>query len=285
MIDFEKILKETVIPNNESLSIQMVETFFIKKYGSRLKAKIAFGDLLEKSIDNKDFEEKLKSELGVDILLEFLQLFNAAKDFTSLIDLMQEFREKKLKGKTKEEAVEIYKKLSILDSMSKSYNIPEALEKEIINKVNENTVFTLAQTRKELGYPDPRTFNPWLEVFFDNKYDKRILEKGRNAGKISLLEYLEIISAFMLSYDESKFDFNNISEVNRRFREDKKTQKKFLRKLTDNNYSYLKDKISDIKYLSENKIINIDVSLRDEKTFRNMPFSIVSIIKSELKNY
>jgi hypothetical protein len=89
----------------------------------------------------------------------------------------------------------------------------------------------------------------------------------------------------MLSYDEGKFDFTNLSEINRRFKEDKKTQKKFLRKLTHNNYSYLNDKLSDLKFLSENNHINIGVSLRNEKTFRNMPFSIVSIIKSELKNY
>jgi hypothetical protein len=87
----------------------------------------------------------------------------------------------------------------------------------------------------------------------------------------------------MLSYDEHKLDFSNIDKLHKRFTESKKTQKKVLKQLTKNNYSRLKEKLPDMEWSSYNNKIDTDINLKDESTYRNIPFSIVSIIKEELK--
>ena len=57
----------------------------------------------------------------------------------------------------------------------------------LINYINENVIFNLANTRKELGYPDPRPFNYWLKFFFQGKYNDKINEgNSKNSGKLTL---------------------------------------------------------------------------------------------------
>lgn len=73
--------------------------------------------------------------------------------------------------------------------------------------MNNTLTISLAVVRKELGYPHSHTFNPWLKAFFGDKYNDKINEKIRSAGKLTLYKYIEIVSAFMLNYDEKKFNF------------------------------------------------------------------------------
>jgi len=266
---------------------KFIDNFYIKKYGSREKAEAVFQELKNNCKSDAEFvsifNDKIKKDLHVDSFTLILKPFLRAKNISSLIKNLYTFKHSQQSKQLKVDGL-AYDYKNLIEPAFEEALTPSAKTKsDVIALIGKNLKLTLASTRKELGYPDPRTFNPWLNVFFGGKYEARAKETGRSAGVISLFEYIEIVSAFMLSYDEHKLDFSNIDKLHKRFTESKKTQKKVLKQLTKNNYSRLKEKLPDMEWSSYNNKIDTDINLKDESTYRNIPFSIVSIIKEELK--
>lgn len=266
---------------------QFIEHFYSKKYGGPEKAALVFKELKQNSKSEEEFQQSLQEKLKND--LHYSELKNMginiqkSKTITQLIYNLFNFKNSiQSKDHDLNKVVEDYDVL-LKPAFEETY-LNSDTKNDIIKIIKENVTFTLAQTRRELGFAHPRTFNPWIKAFFGNKYEDKLTEKGRSAGILTFDEYLEIVSSFMISYNEKKLDFSNIEELNRRFTEDKKISKRKFKELTNNNYSKLKDLLSDHKVFNE-KTNNSPIDFRDPDTYRTMPFSIVSILKNHYKGY
>ncbi|WP_336067388.1 hypothetical protein [Mesoflavibacter sp. CH_XMU1404-2] len=276
MIDFKKLFDDNKILLAKLDNLSLVEDLFIKKYGSEEKAREVFKEILKTSKKDNNLQELLLAEFSLDSLFAVLDTFNKASNLTETLQNLEVFKSNANISK------EIHDNINIVKSVSDSNKIPEVYKDSFIAYINQNVTFTLANTRKELGYPHPRIFNPWLNFFFDNKYKSRTLEKGRSAGKITLSEYVEIVSAFILSYDEKKLDFSNPKKMLERFEFQQKTQKQFLKNREGYYYSKLREKLKDIN-LSSNYQANFKNKPFDLEK-RKIPYILFSIIEEDLNN-
>ncbi len=255
---------------------EFLNNFYIRKYGSEEKAKAEFEKLTKKYTSKEEkqkaFEVKLFQDLHVEQLLYFRKLFSV-KSLSSLaksfITIKSEV-ERDWSDKEKNNFLKTYK-TEIIPTYEETFQVTER-KSFIINKIREAKLFTLSVARKELGYPDQRYFNRWLEAFFGKKY----INRGTSNGYITLTEYLEIISAFILCEKENYSDFTNLEKMNYRFENEKTVQKKVLKKLTKNNYSYLK---LELEILNENYS---EFNLPEK--FNKVPYRIVTLLKYELQN-
>ncbi|MAX71246.1 MAG: hypothetical protein CMC76_09125 [Flavobacteriaceae bacterium] len=282
MIDFIKLIEETEQLLSNSSSLKIVEGLFINKYGSEEKAKEAFKAILEQSKKNDNLQELIFSEFGLDKIIRVLNSFKEASNLKETYENLQNEKLKLIKEETPKSKEELLNNLELLSNAAHQVDISETSKDNLINYINENVIFNLANTRKELGYPDPRPFNYWLKFFFQGKYNDKINEgNSKNSGKLTLFEYLEVVSAFLLSYDEGKIDYSNPEKMLKRFELQKKTQKQVLKYITNNNYSYLKEKLEDL-YISDvyrNKFGDQPF----DTSKRKIPYSICSVIKKHIE--
>lgn len=264
-IDPINIIKQ-IFPNFKvEDSIDIIESYFITKFGSRKKAELYF-----KNNNIHPLDEFVKDH----DLVVILEMFSPILKSKSLSDLFENLNHIKNNTKTdKEKLLQSINKLKELEpKISSVFNLSESRMKvSIIPSLEKHLKLSLSKTREELGYPDQRTFNKWLKVFFGDKY----LNRGKTNGRISLEEYIEIVSAFMLSYNEEDFGSSNLKELENRFKNERSIHKKELKKYTDNNY-YLLNKLLEK--------ISIDKNLDLPEKYRKLPFSIASIFKCELNN-
>lgn len=278
MIDFIKLIEENKQFLINSNSVKVVEGLFINKYGSEEKAKEAFKTILEQSKKDDNLQELIFSEFGLDKIMRILDSFKEASNLKETYENLQNEKLKFIKEETPKSKEELLNNLELLSNAAQQVDISETSKNNLISYINENVIFNLANTRKELGYPDPRPFNDWLKFFFQGKYNDKINEgNSKNSGKLTLFEYLEVVSAFLLSYDESKIDYSNPEKMLKRFELQKKTQKQVLKYITNNNYSYLKEKLDDFdrSEVYKDKFGNKPY----DSSKRKIPFSIVTLIK------
>lgn len=282
MIDFIKLIEENKQFLINSNSVKVVEGLFINKYGSEEKAQEAFKTILEQSKKDDNLEELIFSEFGLDKIIQVLNSFTEASNLKETYENLQKVKQNILKEETRESKETFLNNLGLLSNAAQHVDISETSKDNLINYIDENVIFNLANTRKELGYPDPRPFNYWLKFFFQGKYNDKINEgNSKNSGKLTLFEYLEVVSAFLLSYDEGKIDYSNPEKMLKRFELQKKTQKQVLKYITNNNYSYLKEKLEDL-YISDvyrNKFGDQPF----DTSKRKIPYSICSVIKKHIE--
>ncbi len=285
---FIKIFIKKIGLDDPKKAQELITRFYIKKYGSFNKANSVFIELQESCVDDDEFQKVLKEKLEKDFHVNYIQLllkpFTKAKNITSLVEEIS-IVEGSILTKFSQEEAEIV--LSDFENLMKpafeeTFNFSQNKKEDIIQIINTNLKLSLSSTRKELGYPDQRTFDKWLVCFFkvDNPHSDKLKHKfsylGKKNGYLSLDQYIEIVSAFMLSYDEKSLDLYNAEELHTRFEKDRFTQKKFLKKFTKNSYALLRERIEDIAEIK---------GLELPENYRNIPYSIVSIIKKELNEY
>lgn len=285
---FSKINQKLGV-NDTAISIKFIERFYIKKYGSRENAEIVFKQLKENSKSEEDFQLTLQDKFKADFHLKELKLliqpFIKANSITGLLKNLLNFKASKKSEVLKSNLTKISVDFNdlIKPALEESFSVSDKAKDDIIKIINQNVTFNIANTRKELGYPHPRTFNYWLKYFFDSKFDNKINEnKSKNSGKLTLFEYIEIVSAFILSYDEEKLNISKPKEILKRFELQQKTQKQVLKELTDNNFSKLKEKLEDLHFSEtyKTKFGNKPYDI----TKRKIPYSLVSIIKEHITN-
>lgn len=282
-------INQTLGVRDTAINIEFIERFYINKYGSREEAELVFNQLEENSENEEAFQlalqEKIKTDLHLKELNELIKPYREAKNITDLFKKLLVFKNSNSSTQLKANIKKISEDCNVLikPAFEETYNISDKTKKDIINVINKNVTFNLANTRKELGYPHPRTFNYWLKYFFDSKFENKINEnKSKNSGKLTLFEYIEIVSAFILSYDENNLDFSNPDKMLNRFELQKQTQKQVLKELTNNNFSKLKEKLEDLHFSEtyRNKFGNKPYDI----TKRKIPYSLVSIIKEHITN-
>lgn len=285
---FSKINQKLDV-GNTAKNIEFIERFYIKKYGSRAKAELVFKQLKENSKNEEAFQlalqAKFKNDFHYNELSLLIKPFIKAKNITGLIKNLFSFKASNKSGAVKNNINKISEDFEALikPAFEETFNISDKTKDDIINDINQNVTFNIANTRKELGYPHPRTFNYWLRYFFDSKFDNKINEnKSKNSGKLTLFEYIEIVSAFILSYDEEKLNISKPKEILKRFELQQKTQKQVLKELTNNNFSFLKEKLEDLHFSEtyKTKFGNKPYDI----TKRKIPYSLVSIIEEHINN-
>lgn len=261
-IDPIKIIKQINPKFKEEDFIELIESYFITKFGSRKKMELYFKN---NNIDPLD-------EYVKDNNLEVIpKIFSPILKSENMSDLLENLNH--LKNKTdKEELIQIINKLKKLDpEVSSILNLSDSRMKiSIIPALEKYLKLSLSKAREELGYPDQRTFNKWLKVFFEDKY----LNRGKTNGRISLEEYIEIVSEFMLSYNEETFGDATFEELQDRFKNQKNMHRKELKKLTNNNYALLNQHLEEI---------NIDEELNLPENYRKVPYKIATILTKEIK--
>jgi len=275
--------------NDTTKNIEFIERFYIKKYGSHEKAELVFKQLKENSKNEEAFQlalqEKFKTDFHYKELRLIIKPFIKAKSITSLIENLFSFKASNKSDAVQNNITTISEDFNdlIKPAFEETFIVSNKSENNIINDINQYVTFNIKNTRKELGYPHPRTFNYWLKYFFDSKFDNKINEnKSKNSGKLTLFEYIEIVSAFILSYDEEKLNISNPKEILKRFELQQQTQKQALKELTNNNFSKLKEKLEDLHFSEtyKTKFGNKPYDI----TKRKIPYSLVSIIKEHITN-
>ena len=259
---FNKFLPK--ISNGKMLKI--IENYYIQKFGSREAAIKYFRET------NKNPVDEFCKSLNTGFLIKILKSLLKSSSITSLIGNLSILKNDNTLIKD-----EVNKSIEVLQSIKVEVN--EALnlsnnkiEVFILPLLERKLKLSLSKTRKELGYIDQRTFNKWLSYFFEDKFSKQ----GKKNGRITLSEYVEIISAFMLSYDEEVFNFSEIAVLQARFKNERTINKKQLKFYTNNNYAVLNERLEDIVDM---KNMNLP------ENYRKIPFSIVSVLKKEFKEY
>jgi hypothetical protein len=243
----------------------IIENYYIKKFGSEEAAQKYF---IEKKIHPFD---EFNSEVNSTILIKAFKPFSKTK---SISDLINNFHS--LLNDNTIDKKELYKSLKVLKSLEpeilKVFNLSESrFNVSIIPLLEKKLQLSLSKTREELGYPDQRTFNKWLTVFLGDKFSNH----GKRNGSINISEYVEIVSAFMLSYDEDKFNFFDLDNLKYRFEKERSFHKKELKKFTNNNYEILRELLEEVT--SSN---NINMP----EKYRKIPYKIVSLFKSKYKD-
>jgi hypothetical protein len=149
----------------------------------------------------------------------------------------------------------------------KYYNI-ENVNNELDKAVADKKMFTLKQVREELGFKRYETFQPWLKCYFGENY----VDSNRNNGYINLYEYQEIIEAFFLSFNETKFDLESNIEVYKQRLDHLLVHSKNLKHIVGkpNNFT------DDVQIISDNN------NLKTPKGARLFPYNRASLIKVEL---
>lgn len=282
MIDFMKLFKDNKELKNGSANITLIEELFIKKYGTKENAQKVFKSILVSSKAEHNLQELLLKEFSFDTILNVLNSFSQSSNYTETLKNLKKTKTNVLSSFDSDGFQTLNNNLNTLQSVSDNFYISDKQIDDIITYINQNVNFNLANTRKELGFPHPRIFNPWLNFFFNNKYKSKTEETGKNAGSITLLEYIEIVSAFIISYEEDKLNFSNPEEMLKRLEVQQKTQKQILIGLTNNNFSYLKEKLEDLEHskIYKSKFDNKPYDI----TKRKIPYSLVSIIEEHIKN-
>ena len=277
-----KLFKDRKELLNGLANSDLIEKLFIKKYDTKEKAQEAYKNILTSSKAEDNLQELLLKEFSLDTILNLLNSFSQSSNYTETLKSLKKTKTDVLLSLDSGDLQTLNNNLNTLQSISHNIDFPDKEKDDIINYINKNVNFNLANTRKELGFKHPRIFNPWLNFFFNNKYESKTEETGKNAGNITLLEYIEIVSAFILSYDEDKLNFSNPDEMLKRLEIQQKTQKQILKELTNNNFSYLKEKLEDLEHseIYKTKFDNKPYDI----TKRKIPYSLVSIIKEHIKN-
>ncbi len=286
-------ISEALNLNSNEFQWDLIEVSLSYHFGSDSEAKKELALIKKDCISIQEYSEKItKVFMSIPVIkdiCQILNLYNGLNSITEIIDFAAKIKEEEINiefycSDYNSEVNKLSKMLKIrfakhLDGQSK---ITDEVLEEILAKT---TKYTLKQTREELGYPDSRTFNPWLIAFFDDKYvtctgktkSGKPSYKSKKRGYINFNEYLEIVSMFLLCENEDYFDIENCAlEYRDRIKMHKITQKKVLKDLTKNDYKLLRERVEDILGLN-----NINTS----HEFRNIPFRIVSIIKKEIENY
>ncbi|GLB48202.1 hypothetical protein [Neptunitalea lumnitzerae] len=268
-------------------TFSIIENFYIKKYGSREEAEKVFEDLVNSHDNDDDLQaavtEKLKKDFYYNYWKVIIEIFSESTGCKDLLKRMSDFKASESSLSFKKIAPKMLHDYEnyMKPAFEEILDISEDSKNEIISYIHKINTFSLSQTRKELGYPDPRTFNYWLIFLFGNKYKAKTKEKGRNAGKISLLDYIKIVSAFILRHDESKIDFSKPEKMLERFESQKSTHKKILIEL-EGYYAKLREKLEDVNlsntYTDKFKNKKFDINKR------KFPYVIYSIIEDALKN-
>ncbi len=201
-----KIVERFTNWNSHKNLERFLTNFYIKKYGSEDKAKAVFDQLTHNLTNEKDkqkaIEKKLYEDLHIKQWLYFKELFEI-KSILSLVKIILGIKSKINEDWSLTEKQKFGNTLKnlMIPSYEKTYNI-NTQKNAIKREITKAKLFTLAITRRELGYPDQRYFNRWLKAFFGDKY----LNKGQSNGYLTLEEYLEIISAFLLTENETYAD-------------------------------------------------------------------------------
>ncbi|WP_431137507.1 hypothetical protein [Psychroserpens mesophilus] len=283
-----KDIKTSLDLENVEKANAFITRYYSKKYGSEAKAKAVFEALRADCNSEEEFQKRFRTKVLKDMYIfqlhKLLKPFLSAKNMTMLIKNLFGFKKSKRGQQLKKEMSKIdadFKHL-IQPAFEEVYAKSNHNKTQTINLIKSQFKFTLASTRKELGYPDPRTFNQWLYCFFKEDHPNEGVPKhkysslGEKNGYLNFDEYLEIVSAFMLTYDETTFNLSNIEDLHHRFENERYIQRKVLKQLTNNNYELLSEKLEDAADLN-------NLELPDK--FRNVPFKIVSILKKELAEY
>ncbi len=285
---FSKINQKLTI-NDTAKNIEFIERYYIKKYGSRENADLVFNQLKENSKNEQAFQlalqEKFKTDFHYKELRLIIKPLIKAKSITSLIENLISFKAFNKSGVVQKNITTISEDFYALikPAFEETFSVSVLSKNDIIHHINQYVTFNIKSTREELGYPHPRTFNYWLNYFFDSKFEKKINEnKSKNSGQLTLYEYIEIVSAFILSYDEEKINISKPQEILKRFELQQKTQKQVLKELTNNNFSNLKEKLEDLHFSEtyKTKFGNKPYDI----TKRKIPYSLVSIIKEHITN-
>jgi hypothetical protein len=286
-------ISEALNLNKNEFQWDLIEESLIYHYGSHSKANIEVLKITEGYTSSQDYSERVtKVFMSIPVIKDICQIlnhYNGLNSITDTIDFVAKIKEEKIniEFNCSDYTSEVNKlsrmlKIRFAKHLGKQSKITDEVLDEILAKTTKHT---LKKTREELGYPDSRTFNPWLIAFFDDKYvtctgktkSGKPSYKSKNKGYINFNEYLEIVSMFLLSENEEYFDLeNNALEYRDRIKKQKVTQKKVLKELTKNDYKLLRERVEDVLGIK-----NINTS----HEFRNIPFRIVSIIKNEIKNY
>lgn len=256
-----------ISPNlKEEDIILTIEGFFISEYGSRENFINYFKE------NNKNPVEEFTQMFDLEILERMSKSIFESNSLTDLLKNVSNLINNNSLDKDKlRRNLENIKKLQ--PELTNTIDLTESrIQVSLIPFLEDKLKFSLSKTRKELGYPDKRTFDKWLSVFFKDKFANR----GENNGRISLIEYIEIVSAFMLSDDEGSFGDVKLENLEYRFKNQRSIHKKELKKLTNNNYALL-------KVLLDDKNIKHDLKLPEN--FRKMPYSIAVTVKEHIKQY
>lgn len=252
-------------PNfSEEKIVIIIENHFIKKYGSRENAINYFKE------NNKVPQKEFIKEFDQKSLKKFSEAIFESDSLTDLLNNISNLKN----DSTLDEGnllINLESIKSLEPELTNTLDLTESrIQVSLIPFLEEKLKLSLKKTREELGYPDSRTFNKWLSVFFNDKFANR----GENNGRITLQEYIEIVSAFMLSYDEASFGNVKPEELVDRFNNHRSIHKKELKNLTNNNYSLLN------KLLEE---INIDEDLNLPENYRKFPYKIATILTKEIE--
>lgn len=286
-------ISEALNLNSSEFQWDLIEVSLSYHFGSDSNAKKELTLIEKDCVSIQEYSEKItKVFMSIPVIKDICQILNLYSGLNSITEIID------FASKIKEDEINI--KFNCSDYNSEVNKLSKMLKKrfakhldgqskitdEVLEEILAKTTrYNLKQTREELGYPDSRTFNPWLIAFFDDKYvtcrgktkSGKPSYKSKKRGYINFNEYLEIVSMFLLCENEDYFDIENcVLEYRDRIKMHKITQKKVLKDLTKNDYKLLRERVEDILGLN-----NINTS----HEFRNIPFRIVSIIKKEIENY
>lgn len=273
-----KIIKKKFDLDNPTKSTEFIEAFYAKKYGSKENAVLVFKAIRNSCNNEKEFQsiivKKIEKDFHYNLLKQIVEIFKQSKGLFSLIKNLKSFAKNiKDKDSVHNEIIEIQELNFSLASELKNLYGGTKKQLDINNcslSIEDYLFISLAQIRKECGYPDKRTFDKWLETFFGTKY----LDKGHSNGYVSIEEYAEILKTFLLKPEESNFP-SDLKELENRFDEPNIPKKK-LKIYTNGSYPKLNDLLDDIAYFK-------GVKLPDN--FRNIPLSLTYEVIKESKNF
>jgi DNA-binding MarR family transcriptional regulator len=283
---FKKI-NELLDLNDQANVNQLLEKIFIKKYGSKNDEVVKRIKLLCST--DEEFQNKLCEEISdkFNIFLEISSHFNNVTGVKTLAKSITSFQDNNpLEKLSREELKELndFIENDVKPTISEKLDITnEVNRKRFINEVSENFI-TLKKTREELECENQRTFEKWLLIFFGEGYPvgyHKFSDKGANNGYINLSEYIEIVSAFLLSYDEEKIDLTNKSkEYSERFENGIMVSKEKLKTILSTYNARLKENIED---WSGRRYNDEDIALTVSKS-RKFPNSLASSIIDDVRN-
>lgn len=273
-----------------SNSNQLLDKIYIKKYGSEEKAKAVFEKIKESCSSEEEFQDKLCEKIKSDfnVLSIISSHFSNTNNLSSLTKNIAEFKENNPLEKVSEaELKEIY---NLYENVLKPvYNeelgiVDEKSRDKFIKDISENFI-TLKQVRVELKCKDQRTFEKWLGLFFGEGYPEEMHKFSNrgivNNGYLSLSEYVEIVAAFLLSYDEEKIDLAiNSKEYSMRFEKGLMVSRGRLNKILSTYYARLKENIEDWSGRNYTDGKTIEKINESDK----LPYSIASLIINDIRN-
>lgn len=150
---------------------RFIEQFYIKKYGSPEKAQQVFKSLKENSKDEETYiqavHDKLLTDLHYNELKSIIRPFLKAKNIYHLAKNLLSLKANKssIQGMGNIKTIESDYKNFMQPAFQEAFQINESTKIDIIEFINKNVSFNLANTRKELKCSHPNVFNDWLHFF------------------------------------------------------------------------------------------------------------------------